>query len=268
MLSPQDRLPQGEGPLMDYVLQPYPDKGPRGLHSVCVLRHYLRQRGWFEALWPVLEACQALLGPSMTVWGVKEPASIELYFYNHGDRARMSVARLVAALHHLVPIDSQVRADQDYLMCSLELRGASTDGFRIYVAGGPSSQTADGTSYRVQGRTLELENLYWFHPPSQLDRIIRHLKRSVRTHGRARQLLPREYLDCHSVCYATKRHSDALYFSRLDTPTTALFLDRHWPGFMAELFAEHAADFAHLAWDVGYDFSEGQPAKVGLYGFL
>ena len=53
-------------------------------------------------------------------------------------------------------------------------------------------------------------------------------------------------------------------------------LSEHFPGPLSELFAaQHAGDFAHLRWDLGYDFCLPEPGataaridKVGFYGIL
>ena len=88
-LHPDDAILQpSDGPLQDYILEPYPDAGDRsaGLHSASVFRHFLRHHGLLDAGWAVVERCQRLLGIDRTVWGVKRMpdgrAAMELYFYN------------------------------------------------------------------------------------------------------------------------------------------------------------------------------------------
>lgn len=268
-LLPQDLVAAGSGPLLDYVLEPY--AGVRaGVHSVSVLRWFLRQNRWME-LWPILERCQELLGPDQTVWGIKDVPGVELYFYNHGGD-HMTVERLAEGFRGLVDIPVPDLGDQRYLMCSLEL-GAQTlatrasEGFRIYVAGRTEDHAPDGTSYLCRSDGLELENFYWFYPPSQLARVIGHLKRSVHV-GAVRSVLERNALDCHTVCFANKRHTDALYYSRLSLQQTRAMLEARWPGPVAELFRDDGDAFQELRWDVGYDLHRrGQQAKVGLYGF-
>ena len=79
--------------------------------------------------------------------------------------------------------------------------------------------------------------------------------------------------DCYTICFAVKAAADTLYFSRVTTRQARAALKSLWPPVSAILTA-HADDFAHLRWDVGYDFTApadalGTPViqKVGLYGY-
>lgn len=294
LLHHADQLPQKHaGPFRDYILTDYqPVCDPAGrLHSASVLRHFLRVHD-LSGLWPVIERCQSLLGPDETVWGTKYlpdgSASIELYFYVIRDREdaaaakRKSVSSLVAGLAGVVEVDSRLDERLSYFMCSLELdrsvvETGKSPGFRIYVNGNRRVDGYDGISYWVKGEELIQENYYLFYSAqTELADARARFAGSVRA-GNADSrgaLFPAWLSACFTVCFATKRFSDALYFSRIDTPQLLRFMDQYMPGPVADMLHAHQDAFAHLRWDVGYDFAttstDSTTAKVlkaGFYGF-
>lgn len=286
-LSPSDRAahPPGETP-RDYVLRPYaPHVAPEGrAHSVSLLRWFLRETDQ-ECIWPVVERCRAYLGAGETVWGFKTTATgqtgVELYFYRDqggADPLRKSATSLVGVLADLLHIDTQFDESLPYVMCSLELTRDTlatrrSPGFRIYTPGNRARIGHDGTSYLATGRSLIRENTYYFYnTDTELPLVTEQVRHSARAGGDER-LLPRGLTRCFSICFANKQQSDALYFSRVTTAQTIVALRTLWPSVSACL-QENRADFAHLCWDIGYDFSA--PAnhlraptiqKVGIYGY-
>ena len=286
-LSPNDRAPHppGETP-RDYVLRPYaPRVAPDGrAHSVSLLRWFLRETGQ-DSIWPILERCRAYLGAGETVWGIKTTSTgqtgVELYFYRDqgaADPQRKSVTALTHALADLLTIDTQLDESLSYVMSSLELTGQTlkarqSPGFRVYTPGNRARLGHDGASYLAAGRTLVRENTYYFYDAAtELALATDQVRHSARSGGDER-LLPRGLARCFSICFANKQHTDALYFSRVTTAQTIAALRTLWPSVSACL-QENRADFSHLCWDIGYDFSA--PAdklsaptiqKVGIYGY-
>lgn len=287
VLRDEDRLahPQGDV-LRDYVLRPYaPVVEPTGrAHSVSLLRWFLREAGLLAA-WPVVECCQNHLGVGETVWGIKRTSSgqlgIELYFYRDQgavDPTRKTVTSLVEALSGLLTIDSQLDESLDYVMCSLELttdvlETRQSEGFRVYTPGTRAIHGYDGVSYLVSGARLLRENVYHFYSAAEeLYLVEAQVQHSIRS-GDGLRLLPRGLTDCYTICFAAKREADTLYFSRVTTRQARAALKSLWPP-VAALLTAHEHDFAHLRWDVGYDFTApatrlGAPViqKVGLYGY-
>ena len=289
-MNPADRIPHPVGQvLMDYVLTPYePRATPTDrLHSASLLRHFLRSHDMLERGWPIIERLQAHLGPGQTVWGIKVDAAgrtgIELYFYNHCSNAQgnpMSVSRLCAVLSDCIDIPAQLDESLPYIMCSLELdaerlHAGRSEGFRIYLAGQRSQDGHDGISYLVTDCELIRENRYSFFDASrELSQVEACMKQSL--HGSASRdvLLHPRFVRCHTICYAEKRFSDALYFSRISTPMLGVFARAYLPPALAKTITDHTADFAHLCWDVGYDFQRRPTSpqcritKAGLYGYV
>ena len=89
-------------------------------------------------------------------------------------------------------------------------------------------------------------------------------------------LLPKSLRDdCFTICYAVKPWHDALYYSRISTAQLARFLKRHRPGPILDALEAHSGDFAHVNWDLGFDFAADRPRaesisinKIGIYGVL
>lgn len=298
--APEDCVPETPSTRhRDYVLTDYePACDPAGrLHSSTVLFHALRSYGLTDRLRPILLEVRKHLGADEAVWGFKIDGNgnpgLELYFYNSiANRVPhpKSATTLKRVLARYMEIDGEVDEAIPYFMCSIDLiphpsplprAGEGIAQFRIYVRGERLRDGYDGISYRVDGRTLTLENYYTFYrAATDLPTVLSRLAASV--HGgdeSSRNALAPDYLHrSHTICYATKPRTDALYFSRIGTPELAMFLRRRMPGALANLFEEHAQLFAHLRWDVGMDFSiqdEGTnragPARIvkaGFYGLL
>jgi hypothetical protein len=289
-ISAADRIPQPpDEALMDYVLTPYPPRAdPTGrLHSASLLRHFLRTHDLLDATWPIIERLVAHLGAGRTVWGIKLDAAgragAELYFYNHSNNAPgspMAVTTLCGLLADLIEIPDRLDESLPYLMCSLELdaqrlTARRSEGFRIYLPAVRSREGHDGCSYVVTDAALVRENRYsFFDATRELSGVEACMAGSL--HGAADRaiLLHPRLSRCHTICYAEKRLTDALYFSRISTPMLGVFARAYLPAALAATITRHAADLAHLCWDVGYDFqrrtttSGSRIVKAGVYGYV
>lgn len=248
----------------DYILTDYPPRvSPAGrLHNATLLRWALREHA-LDA-WPILDALRRAPGPDETVWGLKlGPAgfSVELYFYNFTANApgnpasATTIANTLAEhLRFPTPVDERL----PYFMCSFELdqRALITGeapAWRLYFGSGDRGRTQCGFSYRVEPAGLVAENHYWFYKmaePADKDDIHRRVAASPRAGA---GLLPEALLDCYTACYAVKPNADGLYFSRISTAQLADWLGERHPALAALLRAE-ADRFAHLRWDLGFDF--------------
>ena len=290
MIAPEDRIPQPPDALLqDYVLTPYPPRATLAgrLHSASLLRHFLRAHGLLSGIWPIVQRVVAHLGPGQTVWGVKRDAAgragVELYFYNHSRNAPghpMAVSRLAAVLSDLIEIPGELDESLPYLMCSLELDAARleagrSEGFRIYLPGTRSIDGHDGISYIVTGSALVRENRYSFYrAETELPLVEARVKASLHGAASREALMPAKLSRCYTICYAEKQHTDALYFSRISTGQLRAFVRAYLPGPLAEALDAHRSSFAHLCWDVGYDFqrrptsASSRIMKAGLYGFI
>ena len=77
-----------------------------------------------------------------------------------------------------------------------------------------------------------------------------------------------------TIVVANKRHSDALYFSRISIDQLILFMGRlRFPRELRDFAAEKRESFAHHLFDVGYDYlpdasGEIRYLKGGYYGLL
>lgn len=285
--------------LQDYILTSYPPVvDPRGrAASESLLRLFLLQEGLLDVLWPLIEQFRLLLGPGQTVWGFKllpgGRRGLELYVYDPSrdasSRAKgrdnpRSVTRLVQGLAPVLHVDSRLDDDRlSYHMCSLELDARvgetrHSDGFRIYPTGDRRRHGYDGLSVHVAGDRLIRENTYlFFQARTELAQVREVLAASFRSGDQATraELLDPVLLPCHTICFSSKAHGDALYYSRLDTAQLEHALAKWWPGPLLEQVQARRDDLAHLRWDVGIDFTcpatdPGQVHvdKIGVYGFL
>ena len=288
LLHADDRIPErGQTQFRDYILTDYePVCDPAGrLRSESVYRWALRKQGIVEAAWPAVEALRTHLGPDQTVWGVKwGPGGFtsELYFYNNRLNPPghpMQVTTLTRVLRPWLAIDTVMDESLPYFMCSIDLDAPSLAsdavGWHVYLGSGDKNRVQCGFSYLVHGHHHTLENHYWFYSPeTQLDDVKGRLHNSPRFINPAfERLIPSYLLDCNTICVAVKPRHDCIYTARITTAQTRRFLEENGVDELAQLFSEHADDFAHLRWDLGYDVrldDDGKELieKVGVYGVL
>ena len=281
-MNPADRIAVQPDTLhRDYILTDYePVASPEGrLQPQSLLRHLLREQGWLEDVWPVCEALIAHLGPDETVWGAKwgpRGFALELYVYNRTENqppAPTSVGPCLKALESLLGFESQVDETLPYFMWSFEVdpgavaRGRGDD-VRLYLGTGETLRKPGGFSLRMGASGQQLENHYAFYDPhTELADVLGRLSHSPRSGGKRdwALLLPAFLRDCHTICYAVKPRHDGLYFARLRTPQLVEWLTRHKIP-LAGLLTAHAEDFAHLCWDLGFDFaSRGDKVHIDKF---
>jgi hypothetical protein len=264
----------------DYVLEPYAPRAPfvGKLRSVSLFYAALAEAGVAREGEQLVERVRALLGPFRTVWGVKvegsppRVAGFELYFY---DRARahadLSIARVTGGLSPLLTLDAEEPRPLPWHMFSVAFtpEALATGGrasLHVYL---------DMRSYELVGREPVLENIYTFHDPARdVDEVLHRLRSSIHVDARGPllgKLLPPYLVRCGTVCVANKRASDAVYFSRVETPAVLELFARHaWPARLSRLLAEHAPSLDHLLWCVGVDVRGGpsglEVRKSGVYG--
>jgi hypothetical protein len=96
----------------------------------------------------------------------------------------------------------------------------------------------------------------------------------ARSDDARRAMAPEELVSCFTLCFAQKRWSDAVYFSRIDSDRLLGFLESRMPGPLVRVVQREAEQLAHLRWDVGLDFAstDGERSthvtKASFYGLL
>ena len=278
-LRPDDRIPvTASTKHMDYILRPYdPVVPPAGrLQPASLLKHLLRHHGWLDEAWPVCERLRDAVGHDETVWGFKwgpKGTAIEFYYYNFTQNQQpnpVSFTSVRAALDGLLTFGVDVDERSPYFMWSFEItpdgvRAKVADDPRIYLGSGDQARKTCGFSYHIAPDGIRMENHYWFYAPrvqKELDDVYGRLRYSPRagTREAGRALVPNALERCHTICYAVKPRADGLYFARITTPELREWLRPKDPG-LATMLTENAEDFAHLRWDLGFDFA-GTPSTT------
>ena len=291
MIDPRDQIRvTAETAHRDYVLTDYtPSVDPIGrLQPVSLFRHGLRAVGWLDAIWPICEALIQTVGPDNTVWALKygsDGPGVEFYLFNNranNPPGPLSIAPVARALEPFGRFPQLCEERVPYFMWSFEvsLEGLAAGRFspiRLYLDTGEDRRTPGGFSYRLEDGQALLENHYSFYrPQEELADARRRLARSPRS-GRAeawRGLMPRYLCDCHTICYAVKPRRDGLYFARIQSSQLARFLRMTHKTALADVLEEHAEDFAHCVWDLGFDFALPESAettaieKMAFHGVL
>jgi hypothetical protein len=263
----------------DYVLAEYSPIAPAlgKLRSLNLLLESFALAACEPEGHALLTAIRTGLGPFRTVWGIKrhhdtDQLSWEFYFYDfqraHADLTIPRITELLAP--HLQLAGTEPRP-LPWHMFSVEfgpeqLRAQAPASLDIYI---------DMRSYKSEAGDLRFENIYTFHEARpQIEEILHRLRACVHfdaKHDPLQQLMPPQLFNCHKICVANKRRSDALYFSRITTSALSKFLaDHRWPTPLQAFTHSHADALGHLLWDVGIDFQRrddhATPIKSGIYG--
>lgn len=277
-------------PALDYCLWPYDPpalSNGESWQSSALLYHSFEVTGVSDRMIAFCDAVQAANGPFKTVWGIKYAGgqlSWEFYFYDYArlDR-RFDTRALARTTQGIVPVTAPLDADQTpYFMYSVELtpqhvnEGASIDQIDIYV-GNPGSAVSSGICYGVTEQGTELRNFYFFFNAKDHAEDIR-AKIASTAHIAGPDLQMSDVLwpqmSAQTIVVANKRHNDALYFSRIPVGEVVHFLDvLDFPDPLQQFLQENQHRFAHLLFDVGYDWI-ADPAgglryvKGSYYGLL
>jgi hypothetical protein len=131
-------------------------------------------------------------------------------------------------------------------------------------------------SYGLHVDGLRLENHYTFRfSKGEFGQIRQRLGWSVHANNDAARIavLPKQLRSCFRIHYATKPTCDGLYFDRITTARLIWFAKEHLPASLVHALSVNAKGFAHLYWDVGFDFTfphDGNSSvdirKFAIYG--
>lgn len=263
----------------DYVLAEYAPVAPAlgKLRALNLLVESFALAGLEREGLALLTAVRAGLGPYRTVWGVKRHHDTgelgwELYFYDfQRAHADLTIPRIAAILAPHLQLAGDEPRPLPWHMFSVEfgpeqLRAQAPASLDLYI---------DMRSYKSEAGTLRFENIYTFHEARpQIEEILHRLRACVHfdpQRDALNKLMPPQLFNCHKICVANKRHTDALYFSRISGSALRRFLaDHHWPEPIQSFMHHHADALGHLLWDVGVDFQRrdglATPIKSGFYG--
>jgi hypothetical protein len=278
-----------EDPALDFCLWSYdPPLPPHAASLAGVNLLYAASAGarCLDAYRSVAGNLRKALGPFRTVWGVKlngAALSTEFYFYDYERLERATpferVARAFTPLADVVvPVDDAV----PYFMASLELPmaprawPARVTEADIYV-GNPGSQVSSGICYQVSAAGAELKNFYFFFDAKkEWDSIVAKAACSAQIplpEFALDELLPSYLRDCRVIVVANKRRHDAVYFSGIGIAQLIRFLKSfNYPRDLVDYAEREERNFAHLSFDVGFDYRLEQghlvTAKSSFYNVL
>lgn len=258
-------------PYRDFCLWPYEPAAAADAASAdgaALLLLLAEAAGARDAWVGIVAGLQRALGPNQTVWGLKWDGvalSAELYFYDYARlQRRVGLAEARAALDDVLAPGVEVDPAIPYFMVSLDVpmrpaARAPLAAVDVYI-GNPGSALSSGLCYRHDAAGAELKNLYFF-----FDRI-RSFEEFEAKIGCSAQV-PLGRLDravvapdwltaCRTVVAANKRRADAVYFSGISAAALARFTREFaWPAAIRDALAAELHRFAHLRFDVGFDYA-------------
>lgn len=287
-----DRLREARraDPSLDYCLWPYDPPalpGRDSWQSSALLYRSFEVAGLSDRMIAVCDALLAANGPFRTVWGIKHAAgrlSWEFYFYDYARLERRFDTRCLArAIADLVPVRAPLTGDdRPYFMFSVELTPdhdagrAGIDQIDLYF-GNPGSNVSSGLCYGLTRGGLEFRNLYlFFDAATEMETIRGKISSSAHAAAPGLDMGALIWPDqtAQTIVVANKRGADGIYFSRIPVDQLILSLRRlGFPQEMQEFAQDHRRRFAHLLFDVGYDWvlsPEGGVTytKASVYGLL
>jgi len=262
----------------DYILAEYAPVAPAlgKLRALNLLVESFALAGVEREGLALVAAVRAGLGPYRTVWGIKrrhdrDELGWELYFYDfQRAHADLTIPRVSALLAPHLRVAGHEPRPLPWHMFSVEfgveqLRARAPASLDIYI---------DMRAYKCEGDALHLENIYTFHDArAEIEEVLHRLRACVHfdpQRDALQRLMPPGLFNCHRICVANKRRSDALYFSRIPVAALRRFLaDQRWPAPLQEHLRAHEDALGHLLWDVGLDFhardGRATPSKSGVY---
>lgn len=277
-------------PPLDYCQWPYdPPRLPTAdsWRSDALLYQSFAHAGLSARALAVCDAIRTAYGPFRTVWGVKQKdgaLSWEFYFYDYARLGRdLGTADLARALKDHVPFDVPLTGDAlPYFMFSIELtadhldHGAQLDQIDLYI-GNPGSAVSSGICYGLTRMGCEMRNFYFFFDAATQREEIEGKLISTAQIPAADLNIPDLLwpdIDAQTIVIANKRQADGVYFSRISADHLVACLDRlAYPAPIRAFARDNAHRFAHLMFDIGYDWSPApgggvQFDKGSFYGLL
>lgn len=260
---------------------------PKLVHSSALrqetfLFHILRSEGISSRVFDILKKIQKIVGEFNTVWGIKkgdQGISLELYFYDYS-RSELSLdpnRLLNETTGH--PLIGKIPPRDCYFMWSVELNLATasfSDKIDIYssAAGGTISA---GVCYSVCNEGIQLKNLYsFFENPRDQQAIYDHLSSCPRLSSSVAtcSFIKPGFMDEQVYVHSTKRHGDAIYYSRVTVRAAIQALATFSIGEpFHQTFKAFESMLDHHFFDVGLDLtycysSDSIVSRIGIYGIL
>jgi hypothetical protein len=261
---------QAGDPALDFCLWPYdPPASVHGasLAGINLLYAAAAGAGCLDRYRALADNLRRALGPFRSVWGAKwngTSLSAEFYFYDYKRLERSVPFHRIARAFAPVEVTAPVNDGITYFMASLELpmtagawppRIAEAD---IYV-GNPGSQVSSGICYQIGAAGAELKNFYFFFDAKdEWDSILAKAACSAQlplTDFVLDEVLPPYLRECRVIVIANKRRHDAIYFSGIGIAQLIRFLENfRYPAPLIDYAKRESANFAHLSFDVGFDY--------------
>ena len=259
---------------------------PNALRSEALLYAACAAAGFDGRMEALLTRLRDAWGRFETVWGVKcagGALSVELYFYDY-DRTgrRRGLAEFRRTVAPVIDCAVPARDELPYFMFSAEVDAATLARGRLeqvdLYLGNPGSSVSSGLCYGLEwDGAREFRNAYFFFDARREgERAWDKLTESVfvpQGADRTDFFWP-EMEGMEILVVANKRHSDALYFSRIDVDSLRVFLARlGFPEPLQAFLAENHGRLRHHLFDAGWDFrcapdGHVHPVKGGFYGLL
>lgn len=254
----------------DFCLWEYPPRVPVDgkLRSINLLLHTFETASLGRRATAVVETIRKGLGPSRSVWGVKQEhdrISWEFYFYDYGRLEReRSITRLLTTIRPWIPCDVVCSERQPYFMFSVDLdRAQLVDGLpleeiQMYI-GNIGSAVSSGICYAVTRTETRLKNFYFFFDAHrEMQSIVGKLTSSAYLDLPGLDLdeiLWPELRNCQTIVVSNKQQRDGVYFSRIDVDQLLYFLRRmRYPAEHVSFVERNRGRLDHMLYDVGFDY--------------
>jgi hypothetical protein len=217
------------------------------------------------------------IGLNQTVWGVKNNfgrISWELYFYRHLQPEKVGINHLSTILKPFM-VSDHIAIDEKlpYLMFSFDIDERNEIINSHVYFGKYFGNSFHAWSYLVSNYHLEFENHYEFFTPDDYKFLPEKVLLSpfVSSKTDISQILVPEFMDCRSICVASKRNENGIYFSGLNIKQYLFFLEKFsYQKNIIEFVKNERSNLKYILFDIGfnYKFNDNnlEISKSGFYG--
>lgn len=217
------------------------------------------------------------IGLNQTIWGIKNingTISWEIYFYRHLQPENIKLKRILKIINrHFNADDLLIDEDLPYLMFSVDINKAMKITNANVYFGKYFGESFHSWSYSISKDKTEFFNHYEFFNPQDFSQLSEKILLSpfVNHSIDISKILIPDFIACKSICIATKRYSNGIYYQGINLKLFLYFLEKFdYPANLVSLVKGHKKQLDYILFDVGFDYSVENGklvfGKSGFYG--
>jgi len=262
----------------DYVLAKYsPIKETRNkLRISNILFKSFKENPKNQDFFNIVGKIRNEIGLNQTVWGIKnfeKNLKWEFYFYRHYNK-NINLRNLIKIFNKYFKVeDLKIDENLNYVMFSFDIdENKIIKETHIYFEKF-FLNSFQAWSYQLSSQNIEFENHYEFFNSVQYKDIVKKIMSSpfITSKINISQILYPELMECKSICIASKRNVNGVYFQGININQFLFFLKEfNYPTYLVEFIEKNQNLLDYILYDIGFDYSINNNKlfikKSGFYG--